>query len=200
MVDGIGTKIFRQEAKFIAGAMTSAQIPKLFLPQFAFVGKSNVGKSSLINAITNRKALARVSHTPGRTQQINFFSLAEKFILVDLPGYGFAKVSHNKRASWEHLITNYLKNSQLLRKVFLLVDARRGLKEHDIEVIELLKTYQRNYQVVFTKTDQVKDIDSFIKEMTEDLDKINANNQILLVSSRNGNGIRELQKLIVNDL
>lgn len=200
MADGIGTKIFRQEAKFIAGAMTHAQIPKLFLPQFAFVGKSNVGKSSLINAVTNRKALARVSHTPGRTQQINFFSLAEKFILVDLPGYGFAKVSHNKRASWEHLITNYLKNSQLLKKVFLLVDARRGLKEHDIEVIELLKTYQRNYQVVFTKTDQVKDIDSFIKEMTEDLDKINANNQILLASSRNGNGIRELQKLIVNDL
>ncbi|MBN8511611.1 MAG: YihA family ribosome biogenesis GTP-binding protein [Rickettsiales bacterium] len=200
MADGIGTKIFRQEAKFIAGAMASAQIPKLFLPQFAFVGKSNVGKSSLINAITNRKALARVSHTPGRTQQINFFSLAEKFILVDLPGYGFAKVSHNKRASWEHLITNYLKNSQLLRRVFLLVDARRGLKEHDIEVIELLKTYQRNYQVIFTKTDQVKDIDSFIKEMTKDLDQINANNQILLVSSRTGGGIRELQKLIVNDL
>lgn len=200
MADGIGTKIFRQEAKFIAGAMASAQIPKLFLPQFAFVGKSNVGKSSLINAITNRKALARVSHTPGRTQQINFFSLAEKFILVDLPGYGFAKVSHNKRASWEHLISNYLKNSQLLRRVFLLVDARRGLKEHDIEVIELLKTYQRNYQVIFTKTDQVKDIDSFIKEMTKDLDKINANNQILLVSSRTGGGIRELQKLIVNDL
>lgn len=200
MADGIGTKIFRQEAKFIAGAMASAQIPKPFLPQFAFVGKSNVGKSSLINAITNRKALARVSHTPGRTQQINFFSLAEKFILVDLPGYGFAKVSHNKRASWEHLITNYLKNSQLLRRVFLLVDARRGLKEHDIEVIELLKTYQRNYQVIFTKTDQVKDIDSFIKEMTKDLDQINANNQILLVSSRTGGGIRELQKLIVNDL
>ncbi len=200
MADGIGTKIFRQEAKFIAGAMTHTQIPKLFLPQFAFVGKSNVGKSSLINAITNRKALARVSHTPGRTQQINFFSLAEKFILVDLPGYGFAKVSHNKRASWEHLITNYLKNSQLLKKVFLLVDARRGLKEHDTEVIELLKTYKRNYQVVFTKTDQVKDIDSFIKEMTRDLDKISANNQILLASSRNGNGIRELQKLIVNDL
>lgn len=200
MADGIGTKIFRQEAKFIAGAMASAQIPKLFLPQFAFVGKSNVGKSSLINAITNRKALARVSHTPGRTQQINFFSLAEKFILVDLPGYGFAKVSHNKRASWEHLISNYLKNSQILRRVFLLVDARRGLKEHDIEVIELLKTYQRNYQVIFTKTDQVKDIDSFIKEMTKDLDKINANNQILLVSSRTGGGIRELQKLIVNDL
>ncbi len=200
MADGIGTKIFRQEAKFIAGAMASAQIPKLFLPQFAFVGKSNVGKSSLINAITNRKALARVSHTPGRTQQINFFSLAEKFILVDLPGYGFAKVSHNKRASWEHLITNYLKNSQLLRRVFLLVDARRGLKEHDIEVIELLKTYQRNYQVIFTKTDQVKDIDSFIKEMTKDLYQINANNQILLVSSRTGGGIRELQKLIVNDL
>lgn len=200
MADGIGTKIFRQEAKFIAGAMTSAQIPKLFLPQFAFVGKSNVGKSSLINAITNRKSLARVSHTPGRTQQINFFSLAEKFILVDLPGYGFAKVSHNKRASWEDLITNYLKNSRLLKKVFLLVDARRGLKDHDIEVIELLKTYQRSYQVVFTKIDQVKDIDSFTQQMTEDLDKINANSQILLVSSRKGGGIRELQKLIVNDL
>ncbi len=200
MADGIGTRIFRQEAKFVAGAMTSAQIPKLFLPQFAFVGKSNVGKSSLINAITNRKALARVSHTPGRTQQINFFSLAEKFILVDLPGYGFAKVSHNKRASWESLITNYLKNSQLLRTVFLLVDARRGLKEHDIEVIELLKTYQRGYQVVFTKIDQIKDIDAFIKAMKEELDKINANNQILLVSSRKGDGVRELQKLIVNDL
>ena len=99
---------FRQEAKFIAGAARSSQLPKISLPQVAFVGKSNVGKSSLINAICRRKSLARVSHTPGRTQQINFFSIAEKLVLVDLPGYGFAKVPLREKENWERLILHYL--------------------------------------------------------------------------------------------
>ena len=111
MKSDIGVKIFRQEAKFIAGAAEIKQLPKISLPQVAFIGKSNVGKSSLINTICRRKNLAKVSHTPGRTQQINFFSIADKLVLVDLPGYGFAKVSAEAKERWENLILYYLRNS-----------------------------------------------------------------------------------------
>jgi len=100
MANELGTKIFRQEARFIAGAAKPSQLPKMFLPQVAFVGKSNVGKSSLINTICRRKNLARVSHTPGRTRQINFFLIAEKLVIADLPGYGFAKVPVEEKQNW----------------------------------------------------------------------------------------------------
>ena len=100
MTANIGTKLFKQEVKFVAGVAKINQFPKLHLPEIAFIGKSNVGKSSLINSLCNKKSLARVSHTPGRTQQINYFSLADKILLCDLPGYGFAKVSQTQRNNW----------------------------------------------------------------------------------------------------
>ena len=194
MKSDIGVKIFRQEAKFIAGAAEIKQLPKISLPQVAFIGKSNVGKSSLINTICRRKNLAKVSHTPGRTQQINFFSIADKLVLVDLPGYGFAKVSAEAKERWENLILYYLRNSPDLKLVNVLVDVRRGVKENDLKVIELLNSYKKQIQLVFTKTDKVKLKDSFtseIKNYLASLGYLLCN--VVLSSSKNGIGAKELQ-------
>ncbi|GAB4162872.1 MAG: ribosome biogenesis GTP-binding protein YihA/YsxC [Rickettsiaceae bacterium] len=193
MADIGGIKIFRQEAKFVAGVTKPNQLPKLLLPQFAFVGKSNVGKSSLINKICNRRALARVSHTPGRTQQINFFSIADKFMLVDLPGYGFAKVSANQRANWEKLIVYYLENSEHLRMVNLLIDARRGIKANDIETMHLLTSVKKDFQLVFTKADKVGSLDQFTTETQNHISALGLDCNIVITSSKSGFGAKELQ-------
>lgn len=189
----ISPKIFKLEAQFIAGVAKINQFPKLFLPQFAFMGKSNVGKSSLINKICNRKSLARVSHTPGRTQQINFFSIANKLLLADLPGYGFAKVSGNQRINWEKLIIYYLENSDKLVLVNLLIDARRGIQENDIQLMHLLKNNNKNFQIIFTKSDKIKSKEQFIKEMNAHLFLLGFDCNIILASSKSGEGAKELQ-------
>ena len=195
MAAELSIKLFRQEAKFVAGVAKPEQLPKLFLPQFAFVGKSNVGKSSLINTICNRKALARVSHTPGRTQQINFFSIADKLMLADFPGYGFAKVSANQRIAWGKLIVYYLQNSDLLRMVNLLIDARRGIKENDIEIMHLLKSCDKEFQIIFTKADKITAINEFTAQMRQQLVDLGFICNILITSSKNGTGAKELQGL-----
>jgi len=194
MANELGVKIFRQEAKFIAGATKPSQLPKISLPQVAFVGKSNVGKSSLINTICRRKNLARVSHTPGRTRQINFFLIAEKLVIVDLPGYGFAKVPSKEKQNWEKLILHYLQNSPNLKLVNLLIDARRGIKENDLKVIQLLHSYDKQIQLVFTKADKVKLKEGFeeeVKNYLASLGYLLCN--IVLSSSKNGVGAKELQ-------
>lgn len=194
MVNELGVKIFRQEAKFIAGAAKPSQLPKISLPQVAFVGKSNVGKSSLINTICRRKNLARVSHTPGRTRQINFFLVAEKLVIVDLPGYGFAKVSPKEKQNWEKLILHYLQNSPNLKLVNLLIDARRGIKENDLKVMQLLHLYDKQIQLVFTKADKVKLKEGFeeeVKNYLASLGYLLCN--VVLSSSKNGVGAKELQ-------
>lgn len=200
MAAELSIKIFRQEAKFVAGVAKPEQLPKLFLPQFAFVGKSNVGKSSLINTICNRKALARVSHTPGRTQQINFFSIADKLMLADFPGYGFAKVSANQRISWGKLIVYYLQNSDLLRMVNLLIDARRGIKENDIEIMHLLKSCDKEFQIIFTKADKITAIDEFTTQMRQQLTDLGFVCNIIITSSKNGTGAKELQGRMLREL
>lgn len=200
MAAELSIKIFRQEAKFVAGVAKPEQLPKLFLPQFAFVGKSNVGKSSLINTICNRKALARVSHTPGRTQQINFFSIADKLMLADFPGYGFAKVSANQRISWGKLIVYYLQNSDLLRMVNLLIDARRGIKENDIEIMHLLKSCDKEFQIIFTKADKITAIDEFTTQMRLQLADLGFVCNIIITSSKNGTGAKELQGSMLREL
>jgi len=200
MAAELSIKIFRQEAKFVAGVAKPEQLPKLFLPQFAFVGKSNVGKSSLINTICNRKALARVSHTPGRTQQINFFSIADKLMLADFPGYGFAKVSANQRISWGKLIVYYLQNSDLLRMVNLLIDARRGIKENDIEIMHLLKSCDKEFQIIFTKADKITAIDEFTTQMRQQLADLGFVCNIIITSSKNGTGAKELQASMLREL
>lgn len=197
----ISQKIFKQEAKFIAGAAKVSQLPKVFLPQIAFIGKSNVGKSSLINKICNRRNLARTSNTPGRTQQINFFSLDDKFLLVDLPGYGFAKVPPSVKEEWEKLFIHYIQNSPQLQLVNLLIDARRGLKENDLFIINFLQENNKKFQLIFTKTDCIKSHDSFIAETKQIMKLNNASDcEIILTSSKSGLGIKELQLSIISKI
>ena len=149
-------KLFAGPCDFVAGATTPDVFPPASLPEIAFVGRSNAGKSSLINAITGRSTLARVSHTPGRTRQINFFNLGARVMLVDLPGYGYAKASKAMTAEWNHLITAYLRGRPSLRRVVLLVDSRRGIMDSDEEVLTLLDQAAMSTLVTLTKIDELK--------------------------------------------
>jgi GTP-binding protein len=149
-------KLFAGECEFVWGADNADQLPPAKLPEIAFVGRSNAGKSSLVNALTNRKALARVSNTPGRTRQINFFDLAHKLMLVDLPGYGFAQASKTMTAQWQQLIFDYLRGRVNLRRVILLVDSRRGVMDVDQEAMKLLDEAAVSYLVTLTKMDALK--------------------------------------------
>jgi GTP-binding protein len=151
-----GRKLFAQPCEFIWGAAGTDGLPPLGAPEIAFVGRSNVGKSSLLNALTNRKTLARVSHTPGRTQQLNFFALGDKLRLVDMPGYGFAAVGKSKVAAWTEGIRAYLRGRPTLLRVYLLVDGRHGLKANDKETMEDLDRAAVSYQIILTKCDEVK--------------------------------------------
>lgn len=149
-------QIFSGQASFIRAVTKKSNMFDHDLPEIAIIGKSNVGKSSLINAITNRKQFARVSNTPGRTRQLNFFDLHGKICLVDLPGYGFAKISKSDQAAWEKVIVHYLQSRENLRLICLLVDARRGVQEHDLAVISMLNNYAVPFVIVFTKSEYVK--------------------------------------------
>ena len=148
--------LFAQECRFIAGTMTVDALPPPGPVEFAFAGRSNVGKSSLINALTNRNGLARISRTPGRTQQINFFDLAGRLVLVDLPGHGYAKVGRAVVKEWSKLISAYLKGRPNLVRLLLLIDSRVGFKEPDLKLMELLDEVALSYQIVMTKADEVK--------------------------------------------
>ena len=148
-------KLFAGECEFIWGSADIDSLPPQSLPEVAFVGRSNAGKSSLINALTHRKTLARVSHTPGRTRQINFFKLGGRLMLVDLPGYGYAKASKTLAAEWQALIFAYLRGRANLRRVVLLIDARRGVLEIDRAVMELLDKSAVSYCLSLTKIDQL---------------------------------------------
>jgi GTP-binding protein len=146
-------KLFAGPCDFVWGTGSIHSMPPHKLPEVAFVGRSNAGKSSLINALTNRKALARVSHTPGRTQQINFFKLGEKLMLADLPGYGYARASKTLAAEWQTLIFAYLRGRPNLRRVALLIDARRGAMDTDKAVMDLLDQAAVSFALVLTKID-----------------------------------------------
>ena len=157
-----GRRLFAQECNFLLGIDKLAQLPVCSLPEVAFAGRSNVGKSSLINALTGRKSLARTSNTPGRTQQLNFFNLGKRLILVDLPGYGYAKVSKTQVAAWTRTLKAFLKGRVALRRVCLLIDSRIGLKDLDREMMDMLDSTAVVYQVVFTKVDKLKNNDRMI--------------------------------------
>lgn len=150
-----GRRLFAGECRFTAAAAEAGQLPPAGLPEVAFAGRSNVGKSSLVNALTGRRSLARTSNTPGRTQALIFFDLAGRLGLVDLPGYGYAKVSKTKAAAWTALTRDYLAGRATLRRLCLLVDARHGLKPGDAELMELLDRAAVVYQVVLTKIDKL---------------------------------------------
>lgn len=150
-----GKWLFAQECEFLRGAPALHDLPDFGQPEICLAGRSNVGKSSLINALTGRTTLARTSHTPGRTQQLNFFSLGKRLILVDMPGYGYAKASKASIAQWNELIQLYLKGRPSLQRVYVLIDGRHGLKSNDIEMMQMLDTAAVSYRIVVTKTDKV---------------------------------------------
>jgi GTP-binding protein len=150
-----GRRLFEGECRFVAGATRLEALPPPTLPEVAFAGRSNVGKSSLINALTRRSTLARTSRTPGRTQQINFFQLADALMLVDLPGYGFARASKQKIGDWTALIHAYLFGRPNLHRLCLLIDARHGIKDTDRTLMTELDQAAVVYQIVLTKADKV---------------------------------------------
>jgi GTP-binding protein len=194
-------KIFRKEINFVAGAAKISQLPRYHLTQIAFIGKSNVGKSSLINAITGRRDLARTSKTPGRTQQINFFNLSDHFILVDLPGYGYAKVSKTERANWDQIISHYLFNTNTLKLINVLIDSRRGIKEHDTEVLDMMYEADLNIQIILTKADEIKNHEELVQEISNFTQtRYQKQINIILTSTRKNMGIQEVQKSILENL
>jgi GTP-binding protein len=149
-------KLFAGPCDFIWGSTSAEQLPPDSLNEVAFVGRSNAGKSSLVNALTGRKSLARVSQTPGATRQINFFNLAGRLMLVDLPGYGFAKRSKTESEAWQEMIFSYLRRRSRLRRIVLLIDARRGVMDSDRQVMALLDQTAVSYGLVLTKGDELK--------------------------------------------
>ena len=149
-------KLFAGPCEFVAGAGSLDVLPASDLAEVAFVGRSNVGKSSLINAILGRAGLARVSNTPGRTRQINLFRLRDRLMLADLPGYGFARISKAESLAWNDLIRGYLESRRNLRRVVLLIDARRGLMRNDEDVMDLLDRAAVPYQLALTKSELLK--------------------------------------------
>ena len=154
----VGRLLFAQTCDFVMGVRTEVDLPPVELPEVAFAGRSNVGKSSLLNALTNRRTLARTSNTPGRTREVNFFRLGGRLMLVDLPGYGYARAGKEEIARWNELIGDYLRGRGNLLRVYLLIDARRGIGAPDRKVMELLDKAAVVYQVVLTKIDKVKPI------------------------------------------
>ena len=151
-----GRLLFAKSCEFVLGAARLEHIPAAGLPEIAFAGRSNVGKSSLVNALTGRKTLARVSNTPGRTREINFFRLGDTLMLADLPGYGFARASKADSERWAGLVFEYLRGRPTLKRVILLIDSRRGLLKNDTEVMSLLDRAAVSYQLVLTKSDKLK--------------------------------------------
>jgi len=196
-----GRKLFTSETSFLKGVVAMNGLPTANRPEVCFAGRSNVGKSSLINGITGRKSLARTSNTPGRTQEINFFSISDKLYVVDLPGYGYAEAPLPIVEKWQSLLRAYLSGRPTLRRVFVLIDSRHGIKKVDQDIFDLLDKSAVTFQIVLTKIDKIKveDIKILIERISQDLSKHPAAfPEILLTSSNSGEGIKELRAIIAN--
>jgi len=196
-----GEALFKGPCIFVKGVVRLDDLPGDGTPEIAFAGRSNVGKSSLINALTGRTSLARVSVTPGRTRELNFFTLGKdaSLYLVDMPGYGYAKAPKSQVKGWTRLIGDYLKGRRELKRVFLLIDARHGLKPNDQETMKLLDEAAVSYQVVLTKADKPKasEMAGVQAKVAELLAKHPAAYpQILTTSARKGSGVAELRAAI----
>jgi GTP-binding protein len=191
-----GRLLFARECRFVAGAAEPNALPAEGLPELAFVGRSNVGKSSLVNALTGRRMLARTSNTPGRTRQLNFFTLDNRLMLVDLPGYGYAEASKSAIQAWTRLMQHYLRGRASLRRVCLLVDSRHGIKEPDRPLMRLCDTAGLSYQVVLTKIDKLGPaaLPVILEAVTTELARHSAAHpEIHLTSAEKGRGIPELR-------
>lgn len=198
MTDGeeAARKLFAGPCDFVWGATNPQNFPPESLNEIAFVGRSNAGKSSLVNALTGRKSLARVSQTPGATRQINFFNLGGRLMLVDLPGYGFAKRSKTEAQQWQEMIFAYLRSRARLRRVLLLVDARRGVMDSDRQVMDLLDQAAVSYGLVLTKADELKPADraTALGAAAQEAGRHTAAlAEVQLTSALKGDGIPELR-------
>ena len=195
----LGRLLFSKETSFVKGVVDMQGLPNPDKIEVCFSGRSNVGKSSLINALTGRKGLARASNTPGRTQEINFFSTPENHYLVDLPGYGYAKAPVKVVEQWQNLLKQYLAGRQSLRRAFVLVDGRHGVKKVDTEIMSMLDSSAVTFQVVLTKLDKVKEKDreNILEQVRSSLQNHPAAfPEIILTSSEKGWGIQTLRSVI----
>jgi len=195
----LGRLLFSKETSFVKGVVDMPGLPNPDKIEVCFSGRSNVGKSSLINALTGRKGLARASNTPGRTQEINFFSIPDNHYLVDLPGYGYANAPIKVVEKWQNLLKRYLAGRQSLRRAFVLVDSRHGLKKVDTEIMSMLDSSAVTFQVVLTKLDKVKEKDreNILEQVRASLQKHPAAfPEIILTSSEKGWGIPTLRSVI----
>ncbi len=192
-----GDWLFRRPAEFIKGVVRIADLPPAHGVEVAFAGRSNVGKSSLINALLHRKNLARASNTPGRTRELNFFDLGNGALtIVDMPGYGYAKAPKGQVAGWNRLIEDYLKSRPGLARVVLLIDARHGIKENDRATMALLDAAAQSYQAVLTKADKPKrsELEAIIAATENELSKHPAAHpELIVTSSETGDGLAELR-------
>lgn len=194
-------RLFAGPCDFVAGSTNVEALPGATLPEVAFVGRSNVGKSSLINALTGRKTLARVSRSPGRTQQINFFALSRRLMLVDLPGYGYAAVAKTTKRGWSALAEAYLKGRPTLRRALVLIDSRHGLKDLDRATFSALDDAAVSWQAVLTKADLASpaEIAQRVRELDAAIAKSKAGHPAVAVTSaERGDGIPELRAALAS--
>ncbi|RYY26630.1 MAG: YihA family ribosome biogenesis GTP-binding protein [Sphingomonadales bacterium] len=195
-------KAFAGPVAFLKSAPALEHLPSPVVPEVAFAGRSNVGKSSLLNALTNRNSLARTSNTPGRTQELNFFDVGDplQFRLVDMPGYGFAKAPKDMVRKWRYLVNDFLRGRQALKRALVLIDSRHGIKDVDREILEMLDSAAVSYRIVLTKADKIKA--SELAEVTaataeEARKRAAAHPDIIVTSSEKGLGIPELRAAVL---
>ncbi len=196
-----GRKLFAGNTDFVKGVVAMDGLPDADRLEVCFAGRSNVGKSSLINALTGRNGLARASNTPGRTQEINYFTLGDTAYLVDLPGYGYANAPLPVVEKWQRLLKAYLAGRQTLRRAFVLIDARHGVKPVDEEILSLLDSAAVTFQVILTKADKVKprDVRPMLAQVRKALSKHPAAfPEIVMTSSQKGEGIATLRSIIAD--
>lgn len=196
-----GRLLFARDVTFMLSAVSLETLPPARLPEICFAGRSNVGKSSLINALTNRKGLARASNTPGRTRELNYFNVDERLFVVDLPGYGYAKASKSDIARWTKLTRQFLFGRASLRRVFLLIDSRHGMKDTDIELMGMLDETAVTYQIIMTKVDKLKkgQLEKVLAKTQKTIEKRPAAfPKIICTSSEKKDGLDELRAEIAS--
>lgn len=193
--------LFAKPVRFVAGVATMEQFPELTLPEVAFIGRSNVGKSSLLNALVNNGKLARTSGTPGATRQLNFFNLNDVLHLVDVPGYGYAKAGKKDVRKWQGLLFDYLRGRRQLARAFVLVDSRHGVKEADNDMLELLDDSAVSYQFVLTKIDKAEQLEEVQQKVMAVAAKHPAAHPSIITTSANEKlGIDGLQDAVIEAL